>query len=635
MCGIAAIFNFDPSAPMVDAGELERISASMIERGPDGAGRFLSSDGRVGLTHRRLAILDPDERAAQPMRARSGDSRLVFNGEIYNHRALREQLGAPAGGWRTESDTEVLLELLEREGDAGLTRLRGMFALAYWDARRGALLLARDPYGIKPLYYAERDAEGRTGCVRAASQVRALVAGGRLRTERDPAAEVGFLLTGSVPEPFSWLEDVKPLSAGGRLWIDERGVWRPKGVHPVASRWNQSEARANVEPSTPLEEAEERVAAALEDSVALHYLESDRPVGLFLSAGIDSAALLGFASDLAPTPVRTLTLSFDEFAGTERDEAPLAAEIAAHYGAEHAEVRLSSADFAADFPRFLDSMDQPSIDGANSYFVSKAAREAGLVVALSGLGGDELLGGYPSFHSLDRWVRRARRFGAVPGSGRLARQMFTGLKSLGLWPKGASPKLAAALELGGTWPGAYLLRRGLFLPHELSAVIGRDRTAVGLERLNWFERAEELLLARGAFARTATLEACLYMQNQLLRDTDWASMAHSLEVRVPWVDSELLRVAGPYLADRRRPIDKRWLARAPRRPLLDAWIERKKSGFEVPIGKWIERSDEFGAWRDVPLLQREGCPWARRWAVTLLERAAGEPERAPALERAA
>ena len=189
MCGIAAIFNFDPSAPTVDAGELERISASMIDRGPDGAGRFLSSDGRVGLAHRRLAILDPDERAAQPMRARSSDSRLVFNGEIYNHRALRDPLGAPAGGWRTESDTEVLLELLEREGDAGLTRLRGMFALAYWDARRGALLLARDPYGIKPLYYAERDAEGRTGCVRAASQVRALVAGGRIRSERDPAAE--------------------------------------------------------------------------------------------------------------------------------------------------------------------------------------------------------------------------------------------------------------------------------------------------------------------------------------------------------------------------------------------------------------------------------------------------------------
>lgn len=623
MCGIAAIFNFDPQAPAVDAGELARISVAMVQRGPDGQGSYLSADGRLGLAHRRLAILDPDERAAQPMRASGDRGRIVFNGEIYNHRDLRGRTSAPEGGWRTESDTEVLLERLAKDGEQSLQSLRGMFALAYWDERRGALLLARDPYGIKPLYFAERDWEGRTGCVRVASSVRALLAGGRIDTTRDSAAEVGFLMTGSVPEPFTWLRDVRPLPAGGSLWVDEAGVWRSQRLHPVAQRWNQAEALAEEELSVPLEESEERVAAAFEQSVALHYTESDRPVGLFLSAGIDSAALLGFASDVSEQPVRTLTLAFDEFAGSERDEAPLAAEIAGYYGAEHTEVRLGQADFEASFGHFLNAMDQPSIDGANSYFVSKAAREAGLVVALSGLGGDELLGGYPSFQSLAGWVRRSRRAGCVPGTGRLARAVLAGLQSQGLWPRGTSPKLAAALELGATWPGAYLLRRGLFLPHELSAVLGRERTAEGLERLAWFERAEDLLLAKGAFGRTATLEACLYMQNQLLRDTDWASMAHSLEVRVPWVDSELLRSCAPHLADRRRPIDKQWLARAPRRPLLNEWSQRKKSGFEVPIGRWIENSADFDGWRRYPLLNRKGCPWARRWAVTLLERGVG------------
>lgn len=605
MCGIAAFFAFGASARPFDPAEVDRVTDSMAPRGPDGRGTWLRPDGRVALGHRRLAIQDLDVRAAQPMASADGGLRLAYNGELYGFRALRAELEAEGRRFATTSDTEVLLALLERDGEAALGRLRGMYAFALWDARRGALLLARDPYGIKPLYLAEGP-----GVLRAASQVKALRASGAVSGAVDDAGLAGFYLTGSVPEPFTLFEGVRALPAGQCLWVDEDGPHAPRTHYSVAATL----AAAAVAPAAvDADEAERRVVASLRESVAEH-LVADVPVGLFLSAGIDSGALLGLASEVAVEPLRTVTLAFDEYRGTDADEAPLAEAVAAHYGARHSTQVLTRADFRAALPGLLGAMDQPSIDGVNTWCVSRAAAAAGLTVALSGLGGDELFGGYPAFRQVPRSVASLGLPSRIPGLGRLSRAVLAALL-----PSGVSPKLAGLLEYGGEWAGAYLLRRGLFLPWELPALMGRERARAGLERLAPLEHIGAALEPDPGddFARVVSLESSLYMRNQLLRDTDWASMAHSLEVRVPLVDRALLERTAPLIAAGALRPGKHFLGRSPARPLPAAITARAKSGFVVPLAAWLEQEPDLDVWRRLPQLARPGCPWARRWAYTV------------------
>lgn len=392
MCGLNGIYAYRPGAPAVDPAELCATRDQMSARGPDGAGHWLAPDSRLGLGHRRLAIIDLSAAAAQPMASADGRYHLVFNGEIYNYRALRQQLQAAGCLFRTHSDTEVLLHLYAQQGPAMLPALRGMFALALWDSARRQLFLARDPYGIKPLYYA-----ATAGTLRFASQVKALLAGGALSREPDPAGQVGFYLLGSVPEPFTWYQDIRALPAGHSLLVDERGPGSPIAYHSIAQVYADAAAEDHPRSPAPLR-------AALLDSVR-HHLEADVPVGAFLSAGIDSGALVGLMRDAGARDLQTLTLAFAEFHGRPDDEAPLAAAVARHYGTRHTTRTVTAQEFQADLPLILAAMDQPSIDGINTWFIAKAARELGLKVAIAGLGGDELFGGYPSFTDLPRWVR--------------------------------------------------------------------------------------------------------------------------------------------------------------------------------------------------------------------------------------
>ena len=618
MCGLAAFLRLGHSSPELSRLELLAVRDAMAARGPDGAGEWWHPTRRVALAHRRLAIVDRAARSDQPMVSRETGSAIAYNGELYDFAALGAAWSARTGRpLVTTSDTEVLLRLLEERGEAALHELRGMFAFAFWDERRGALLVARDHFGIKPLYWsAER------GVVRIASQVKALEASGAISLARDPAAEAGFLLLGSVPEPYTWRAAIRALPAGHHMWFDESGVFEPKAWahladdYAAAERTARERAASGAGAAGPMEIACE-VAAAVAESVRVHFTSSDVPVGCFLSAGVDSGALLALASSVATQPVRTITLGFEEFAGTPDDEVPLAEEAARRSGADHRTHRLTRAEFESELPRLLASMDQPSIDGVNTWFVSKAARERGLVVALSGLGGDELLGGYPSFADVPRWVRRAGPAARVPGLPRLARF------GAGLVP-GLSPKASGFLEFAGDFAGAWILRRGLFLPHELPAVLGRERARDGLERLALLSHVRAVLHGdlAGDWSRVSLLESALYMRNQLLRDTDWASMAHGVEVRTPLVDIALWRRVMPLLAGAGELHGKAWLAGAPTVPLPQHVVQRKKTGFKVPIEHWLENGDALDGWRRHKGLARAGTPWARRLACALLEREA-------------
>jgi asparagine synthase (glutamine-hydrolysing) len=580
MCGVAGIFAYRPAAPSPDSAELRRIRDRMAARGPDGLGEWSSPDGRLILGHRRLSIIDLSERGAQPMASADGRHLVSFNGEIYNYRELRAGLEAKGRRFRSDSDTEVLLHLYAEYGEGMVERLRGMFAFGLWDAERRALLLARDAFGIKPLYYAD---DGRT--LRFASQVKALLAGGAISREPDPAGEAGFWLLGSVPEPYTLYRGIRALEAGCSLWVDEQGV-RPQRWFSLSRTLR--ERRQAVQGKGA---GDNEVRSALLDSVRAH-LVADVPVGAFLSAGIDSGALLGLMRDAGQTGVHTITLAFEEFRGTPEDEAPLAEQVARRYGARHSTRYVTQREFEADLPRILEAMDQPSIDGLNTWFVSKAAAEQGLKVAVSGLGGDELLGGYPAFRDLPRWVRLFRRLPS--GLGRLARRIGQALP--------IHPKLLALPEYAQTYPGAWLVRRGLFMPWELPGRMGTERAAEGLVRLAPLEHLGAVLGDEPLeqFDRVAALETALYMRNQLLRDTDWASMAHSLEVRVPLVDLELLRRIAP-----RQP-GKQALAASPTLALPPEIAQRAKTGFRTPIDRWMGR--RVGA---------QGH-WSRRWAVEVM-----------------
>jgi asparagine synthase (glutamine-hydrolysing) len=481
--------------------------------------------------------------------------------------------------------------------------LRGMFAFAIWDQTKRSLLLARDPYGIKPLYYAD---DGKT--VRFASQVKALLSGGQVSRAPDPAGWASFYLFGSVVEPYTTYEAIRSVPAGTTMWVDQLGARAPRQYFSIAGTYREAELESSLCRS---DDVQEQIRDALVDTVR-HHLVADVPVGAFLSAGVDSGALVGLMRAAGQEQIQTITLAFAEFRGTAHDESALAKQVARLYGTRHATRVISLQEFHAELPKIQAAMDQPTIDGINTWFVSKAACEQGLKVAISGLGGDELFGGYPSFHDIPRWVRLL----ALPARVPLADKAFRGFISrLNGNNTRIGGKTASVLTYGGTYAGAYLLRRGLFMPEELERVMDEDWAEEGLSRLQPLAQIKQVLRQgpRTAFAKVATLEASLYMRNQLLRDTDWASMAHSLEVRVPLVDHVLLRAISRIIRNPRAGAGKSWLAGSPSAPLPEQIRLRSKTGFTTPIQSWMSAmsSPRKAAENHFSI----GGHWSRRWAV--------------------
>lgn len=572
MCGLIAAIGGEPDAR--NEAALRAGLEQMRRRGPDAEGQW--SDASAWLGHRRLAIVDLDRRSDQPMHSLCGRYVIVFNGEIYDYRKLRSELLAQGVALRTEGDTEVVLELFARHGPDMLSRLRGMFAFVIWDRREHRAFAARDPYGIKPLYLA-RTRQG----VLLASQVRALMATGLVSREPSPQGQAGFWLLGSVPEPYTWYRDIEPVRPGHSVWIT-RG-----GTEPQRCWWDITSSWRNAPPAVARPaEVQEAVREALRKSAADH-LVADVPIAVFLSGGIDSGSVAGMMTDAGASDLHGVTVAYEEYAGTGDDEVPAAAAVAEHYGIRHHVRTVTRDEFCADFERILVSMDQPSIDGINTWYASKAVAELGFKVVVSGTGGDELFQGYGSFRQLPPLVQGWQWLARVPGALYLAARL------------GA---LQARRSGNNRWrhlpywlrsiPGAWWLRRSVHAPEDLPGLMGEELAREALREFSdesWIAACNSSVPADPRIA-LSQIESITYLRNQLLRDADWASMDHSVELRTPLVDAWLLRDLSPYLAAFEHYPGKALLATAPSKPLPDLLRTRPKTGFSIPVKRWANQA---------------------------------------------
>lgn len=589
MCGIAGMI-LQPHNRLPDLAErLAAMAQAMAHRGPDDEGVYVAPGGQVGLANRRLAIRDLSPAGHMPMQTTDGAVTITYNGEIYNAGELRTELQTLGYPFRSHSDTEVILLGYVAWGKGVVNRLRGMFAFAILDQRHGAdqggnVLLARDHMGIKPLYYAQSAA----GLV-FASELKALLAAGLVSHEIGAAGLVGYLLLGSVPNPLTIYRDVTALPPASLIEID---LAQPQ-VMPQPYWTLPTELDERVTYAEAVAQVRELVAEAVRIR-----LVSDVPLGAFLSGGLDSSAVVALMRQATTGPIRTCSMVFGEQAFSE---ASYARTMAEHVEAEHYERTITAADLVHEFDNILVALDQPSIDGVNSYFVSQTARQAGLTVALSGLGGDELFGGYPNtFGDVPKVYNLLRTVQRLPGAANVASAGLTHFYNKNGWQR-----LADAFGQPATLASAYLTRRGLFSPREVQALVHPDLWQEAQKAFDPIAhiaanadapdiRNSPFTINNSQFAWVSRAELRTYTHHQLLRDTDAMSMAHSLEVRVPLLDRVLveavLRLPAP-LKTNHLPGPKPLLAAAVGDYLPKSVAQRKeKMGFFFPLAVWLKEA---------------------------------------------
>ncbi|HKS72510.1 MAG TPA: asparagine synthase (glutamine-hydrolyzing) [Terriglobales bacterium] len=565
MCGITGIV---AHGQRIDPELLERMTQSLAHRGPDDSGTVVLREEspapvEVGLGNRRLAILDLSPLGHQPMQDAETGNWIAYNGEIYNFHEVREKLEAEGIQFRSRSDTEVLLKAYGRWGEACLDKLRGMFAFAIWDAHRHRLFLARDPLGIKPLYYATA---GKFFLF--ASELRTLLGAGMVPRTLDHAGLLNYLMFGSPYDPITLIKGVSVLPAGHFL------TWA-EGDIEITQYWDFA---TRVQRSSATGHGQLR--DLLEESVRIQMV-SDVPVGVFLSGGIDSSALAGILSGSAK--LHTLSIVFRE---SDYSEAEYSRLVAKEFGTQHEEILVSQKDALESIPGALAAMDQPSIDGLNTYLISRQTRAAGIKVALSGLGGDELFGGYGTFRSVPRMERFAQFWKRIPTAVRYP--IARAFKTLST-ENDQNRKLTELARGNGSLLHPYFLSRELFTAKQRRSLIARcsdEAVQHATEALREnLSRTQEL----DPVNRVSYLEARCYMLNTLLRDSDAMSMAHGLEVRVPLIDHRLAEAVfsmpGSMKLDSMRP--KPLLVGALKGALPNQIVCRRKRGFTLPFEHWL------------------------------------------------
>ena len=570
MCGIAGIIG---SGDDVIREAVGRMNASQVHRGPDGEGAVVVPFGAgqwVGLGHRRLSIIDLSPTGAQPMVNPETQDVLTYNGEIYNFRELRRQLESEGARFRGRSDSEALLHALSRWGTDALEKLEGMYAFAFLDRRRNELILARDPLGIKPLYYT---CQG--GRLVFASEVRAILSSGLVDDTINGRAVCGFLAHGSVQSPETIVRGVMSLEPGSFLAVSGASPDRPR----VVQYWDFPEP----DPSLDSRAAEEAVAATLEQAVRSH-LVSDVPVGVFLSSGLDSTTVATMASRAVPD-LHTFTVGFEDDA--ELCEVDVASETARRLGVHHSNIMISPAESLDWMERWLDCMDQPSMDGFNVYIISRAVKQAGITVALSGQGGDELFGGYSSFRYVP-WFHRMHRYCRfLPAS---VKRSLAWLGTAGR-PASLRQKVVDMAGSDGSLLSLYLGRRRALSDGQMREA-GLGPATVGLTN-DYIDpvRADSVRVPEAdPVAAVSILESQFYLNNTLLRDGDCYGMSQSLEIRVPFLDKRVIelmyRIPGTVRLPNGRA-DKHLLRRTVAAEFGPSVLEQQKKGFMLPIGKWL------------------------------------------------
>lgn len=557
MCGIAGFvgdLEHDSLSSLI-----ERMKSAMVHRGPDAAGSYLAKG--VAMGHTRLKIIDLSSSADQPFKSSDGRYCIVFNGEIYNYLDIAQHLGGE--GLRTNSDTEVLLRAFMKWGLGCVERLNGMFAFAVWDEQEQELIVVRDRLGIKPVYYHNSEAG-----LLFASEIRALLSSGLVPRELDHSSLAEYLSYHTVHAPRTLVRDVQLLRPGHLIRYK-------KGELLIEKYWDPQENRCDFQgdKTTAAREVKDRLLTAVE-----RRLIADVPLGAFLSGGIDSTALVGLMAEVRDEPIDTFSVVFDEKRFSEQAFADL---VAAKFRTEHHVLPLRSKDLLASLPEILSRMDHPSVDGPNTYMVSEATKNAGITVALSGLGGDELFAGYPVFKQLPS-VSNSLLHQHVPTSIRASfgRLLGSVLRS----PKGlkAVSLLAADRDFAALYPlfrkaAASGLVNGLIGESSFHRII--DRSAI-----------EDLLTGGQLLSAISVAEITTYMQNVLLRDADQMSMAHALEIRVPFLDHELVEYVMGIPDDLKEPTSPKKLLVDSLSPLIpDEVVNRKKMGFTFPWELWLRQ----------------------------------------------
>ena len=620
MCGMCGIWGINDRSELEN--HLNAMNQALSHRGPDDDGFFIDEHSGVGLGHRRLSIIDLSSAGHQPMHSQDKRCTIVFNGEIYNFLELKQELSDYP--YKTHTDTEVILAAYTKWGRDTPRHLHGMFAFAIWDHTEKTLFLARDRLGIKPLYLYHNE-----GTILFSSEIRSLMASGLVPRKLNTNALNDYLAYQTVHAPDTIIRDVKMLMPGHSVLVDQEH----QGFKNLGAFWDPLTTYRKDIADLPKERIQKDIYELLYKAVEKRLI-ADVPFGAFLSGGIDSSIVVGLMSRVSNQAVRTFSVTFNE---STYSEAPYAEKIAKRFKTEHTDIRLTPEDFLLELPLALEAMDHPSGDGPNTYVVSKVTRNAGITMALSGLGGDELFAGYDIF-TRSMKLNQYRWLACFPKFVRSA--VGTSLQKVR--PSVATDKLRYLLELKN-WnlSQTYPISREVLLQSDRMSLLGGNdgrvnKVSTMLKELEQYDSFEQM----ANLSKVSIAELGSYLQNVLLRDTDQMSMASALEVRVPFLDHELVEYVLGVADSHKYPFTpKKLLVEATGDLLPDDIANRKKMGFQLPWQKWLKNElFDFGSDRISRLSEREllnpsavkelwkqylrnnpRVTWSRVWPLIVLE----------------
>ena len=567
MCGFIASFGLD-----VNQNDFKDALKYLSRRGPDSEGAW--TEHKVFLGSRRLAIFDLNNRSDQPMHSSCSRYIIIFNGSIYNYKVLRKYLIDNNIKLKTHSDTEVILELFALEGSKMLSKLEGMFAFVIWDCKEKKAFAARDPFGIKPMYIGTN----LTGII-LSSQVKALLSTKLINNDKDINSQFSFWNLGYVIEPRTWFKNIKALKSGYYIYIKDGKIISEIQWYDLNKNWIIADSK---EKKITKREFSKIIKDSIVTSVKKHLI-ADVPIGIFLSSGIDSTIIASIASSNSNKKITAITVSFESFDGSEYDETIKAKKIAQKFGMEHHIFRVTQKDFQNDLPDILEAMDQPSIDGVNVWYASKAAAKLKLKVVFSGVGGDELFFGYNHFNTIPIAFNLFKYLKKIPTLIffiKIFLKLISNLKKDKRW--------RAISKFSDSIFNLWILKRTILTPIDIiDNKILSNKIDTEFFYHNNFDTLT-LSKIKNHKIQLAKIESTFYMRNQLLRDSDWASMYHGVELRTPLVDTTLLENLTNVMSSYSLYKDKQPLKAAFKTILPKDIDYKKKIGFQTPTKDWIK-----------------------------------------------